>query len=136
MRLRPPLSHVAAVAPAVLTVLVRLRWRHPRMDVQELVAVVRREATGKRMRPDHAQAAARLAGAIIRRLPRVFPQHCLYWSMAACHFLTRAGLSPVIHIGVRMQDGELLSHAWLTVDGEIVAGQLDPGDYTEMLTLP
>ena len=136
MRSRPPITEVAAVLPAVLVVLVRLRWLHPRSDMRTLVGAVTVGSGGAPMRPSHAQTAVRLAGAIVRRLPRVFPQACLYWSLAGCHFLRRAGRSPVIHVGVRLQDGEMLSHAWLTVDGEVLVGQPDPDDYTEMLTFP
>lgn len=133
---RPPLRQIAAVLPAVLLTLARLRWLYPRTDIRRLAAAVTDDRVRRPLRPDRAETASRLSGAIIRRMPRIFPQPCLYWSLASCHFLRRAGRAPVIHIGVRLEAGELASHAWVTVDGEIVAGQSDPGAYTEMLTLP
>ncbi|MFP4249575.1 MAG: lasso peptide biosynthesis B2 protein [Armatimonadota bacterium] len=133
---RPPLREVVAVLPAALRLLARLRWLHPRRDIRGLAAAVTSDSPRRSLSSDRAQTASRLCGAIIRRLPRIFPQPCLYWSLAACHFLRRAGQEPVIHIGVRVEAGEIVSHAWLTVDEQIVAGQSDPGEYQEMLTLP
>lgn len=136
MNARPPLRQVLAVLPAVLLLLARLRWLHPRRDVAGLLAAATPGPGAGRLDPERARVALRVSRAVIRRLSRLFPQPCLYWSLAACHFLRRAGSSPVMHIGVRSEAGELLSHAWVTVEGRWVAGQPDPSGYGEIISLP
>lgn len=136
MTVRPPLREVLAVLPAVALLLARLRWLHPRRDLAGLVAAATPGARARPLDPDRAQVALRLSRALIRRLPRVFPQPCLYWSLAAYHYLRRAGHSPVLHVGVAACEGELLSHAWVTVGGQWVAGQPDPTGYRQVISLP
>lgn len=136
MSTRPPMRDVLAVAPAVLALLARLRWLHPRRDLDGLLAAATPAAGARPLDEARAGVALRLSRAIIRRLPRVFPQPCLYWSLAAYHFLLRAGKSPVMHIGVRADGHELLSHAWVTVQDQWVAGQPDPSGYTKVISLP
>jgi len=92
-------------------------------------------ARARHLDEGRAAVALRLSRAFIRRLPRLFPQPCLYWSLAAYHFLRRAGKSPVMHIGVRADGRELLSHAWVTVQDEWVAGQPDPTGYNKVISL-
>ncbi len=136
MTARPPLRDVLAVLPAVLLLLPRLRWLHPRRDVAGLLAAATPGPRAGGLSLERAQVALRVSHALIRRLPRLFPQPCLYWSLAACHFLRRAKKSPVMHVGVRSEDGELMSHAWVTVEGQWVAGQPDPSGYGEIISLP
>ena len=104
--------------PAVLRVLLRLRWLHPRTDLPRLVAAATPQATPLAQRASRATAAAWLGRALVRRLPWLFPQTCLYWSLAGYYFLRQAGQPAVIHFGLRKQDEDLTSHAWLTLGGQ------------------
>lgn len=131
-----PLPQVLAVLPAVILLLGRLRRLHGTSDMKGLVAAATPQPGEKALSAQRAEVALRVSRTLVRRMGRLFPQPCLYWSLAAYHFLTRAGEKPVIHIGVRSQDGEILSHAWVTVRGELVAGQPDPSGFAETTSLP
>jgi hypothetical protein len=135
MTRRPPLLPLLAALPAVLLLLGRLRLLHPRSDIHGLVSAGRPVQRLKHMRRDRADAAIRLTAAVVNRLPRLFPQACLYWSLTAYHFLSRAGETPVIHLGIKLGAGEMLSHAWVTVGDVKVAGQPQPQGFTEMTSL-
>lgn len=136
MTRHPPLPQSLAALPAVMLLLFRLRRAHGTSDMKGLVAAATPGAPVKPLSRPGAEAALRVSRTLVRRLPRLFPQPCLYWSLAAYHFLSRAGEKPVIHIGVRSQAGEALSHAWVTVSGETVAGQPDPAGFSEITSLP
>ena len=124
------------VAPAVLRLLWRLRRLPPRLGPEDLVRAVtprRPDWTGC---PDLALAAAWLARALVRRLPRLFPQPCLYGSLAGYHFLTRGGSDARVHFGLRPAGEELEFHAWLSVEGRPCFDDAPAQGFQEMLCLP
>lgn len=133
---RPPVRLALTLLPGALLLLARLRWLHPRRDLHGLVAAATPGPRLRRLNEDRARVALRLSRAVIRRLPRVFKQPCLYWSLAAYHYLCRAEVSPVLHVGVMAEGAELLSHAWVTVNGEWGAGQPNPTGYRQVISLP
>jgi len=77
-----------------------------------------------------------LARALAHRLPRLFPQPCLYASLAGYHFLLLAGEDVVIRVGVRTEEGRLLSHAWLEVDGQPCFDDPPLKGFVEMVAYP
>lgn len=129
---RLPLTQALRLLPGVVALLLRLRWLHPRRDLADLVAAATPAQTG--LGADRAYAAARVARAVIRRLPWLFRQPCLYGSLAGYHYLRRAGVPAIIHIGVQSVAGEVDSHAWLTVAGAPLPGQRLPAGYQEVMT--
>jgi len=51
---------------------------------------------------------------------------CLIQAVAASRWLLRHGYAPVLRVGVaRSGTGDLLAHAWLELDGDIVLGKTD-----------
>jgi hypothetical protein len=46
---------------------------------------------------------------------------CLQRSLLLYGELAAAGLQPVLTVGLRRQDGRLLGHAWVCVNGAVVA---------------
>jgi hypothetical protein len=42
--------------------------------------------------------------------------------MAAKYLLERCGREPRLHLGITKDDGRLLAHAWLVLDGKTVLG--------------
>ena len=47
-------------------------------------------------------------------------QRCLQRSLVMHWLLSRRGAAPVLEVGVALRDGQLLSHAWVTVGGDPV----------------
>lgn len=120
--------------PAVAVLLLRLRRLHPRLSIQELVAVVAPQPGSRRCPAGRAQAAALLARHLTRRLPRLFPQPCLYAALVGLHFLRAAGLPVALHCGVREGGGQTLeAHAWLAVAGVACFGPGEAEGFVETL---
>lgn len=122
--------------PAVLRLLLHLRRLHPRTDLQGLVAAATPKGSSLVARPDCAHAAAWLARALVHRLRRLFAQPCLYWALAGYHFLRQAGRPAVIHFGLRKRDEELISHAWLTIDGRPYFDDPEQQGFVETMCFP
>jgi len=49
------------------------------------------------------------------------PRRCLQRSLVVHWLLSRRGRAPVLEVGVALREGELHSHAWVTVAGQPVA---------------
>ena len=47
---------------------------------------------------------------------------CLVQAMVAKYLLERCGRKPCLHFGITKDNGRLLAHAWLDVDGRTVLG--------------
>jgi hypothetical protein len=133
---RPRLFTAVRMLPAALRVLLRLRRLHRRTDLQGLVAAATPRGNSLVDRPDRARAAAWLARAIVHRLRWLFPQPCLYWALAGYHFLWQAARPAVIHFGLRKTDEELISHAWLTLDGQPVFDDPEQRGFVETIAFP
>ena len=124
------------MAPTVLRLLLRLRRLHPRSDLHALVEAATPSHTSLSDQPARAHAAAWLARTITRRFPRVFPQACLYWALAGYHFLRQAGEPAIIHFGLRKMETDLVSHAWLTRDGQPYFDDPEQHGFVETLSFP
>lgn len=57
---------------------------------------------------------------------------CMKRSLLLFHFLGRWGYDPVVHFGVKLDDGDLKGHAWVELDERPVAEGSDP--YTSFRT--
>lgn len=92
---------------------------------------------------DHLQASEpipvdnliRLLAAACRFIPLTT---CLSRAMAGQRLLTTCGHSPILHIGVaRERNRNLEAHAWLSLDGKIILGNIpDLERYRELPPLP
>ena len=133
---RPHWTQAVRAVPAVVAVLWRLRRLHPRLKPEDLLRAVTPPRPDWAGRPDLAEAAAWLARALVRRLPRLFPQPCLYWSLAGYHFLTRGGSNARVHFGLRPAGEELEFHAWLSEQRKPCFDDAPARGFREMLCLP
>ena len=80
--------------------------------------------------------ADRLAWAVriaSRRLPGT---SCLASALALQRLLSQQGLASELHIGVARQAGAFAAHAWLTHRGEIVIGEEEHEDFTQLVAWP
>ncbi|MBY0227544.1 MAG: lasso peptide biosynthesis B2 protein [Hyphomicrobium sp.] len=79
---------------------------------------------GKPGIPTQKPASATRIGWAIGAAAKVVPwkANCLAQAVAASHLLQRSGCESEIRIGVRRDGQELLAHAWVVCDGEIVVG--------------
>ncbi len=51
---------------------------------------------------------------------------CLPRSLALCSLLREQGHPAVVRIGVRREAGQLLAHAWVELDGDVLGEVLHP----------
>ena len=58
----------------------------------------------------------------VRRAATIWPAGCLPQAIAGYCLLRRAGLAPVIRLGVAREQQRFDAHAWLECDGVIVTG--------------
>ena len=133
--IRHPVVFLQA-AVAVVCAARRVRRLEPQLAFDELVRRLRSEA-GWTARLATPQAQARAANRI---LPLVGPRDmgiCLKRSLVLVHLWTAHGLSPRLHLGLRLRDGKVPDgHAWLTVDDPDVARFAGAqGDCKETLVL-
>ncbi len=133
---RPPVLTALRMLPPVLWLLLRLRRVHPRADLQGLVAAATPEDAPLAERMHRADAAAWLARALVHRLRWLFPQPCLYWTLAGYHFLRQAARPAVIHFGLRRKDEDLISHVWLTIDGQPYFDDPEQRGFVETVCFP
>ena len=64
----------------------------------------------------------RLIWAVRVTAPRVPGATCLVQAIAAKYLLERCGREPHLHFGITKDNGRLLAHAWLILDGRTVFG--------------
>jgi hypothetical protein len=74
------------------------------------------ETTGPRDR----LAERRLAANVLRlsKLLRIADRDCLQRSLLLYRLLSAAGADPELVVGLREQDGKVIGHAWVLVDGK------------------
>lgn len=87
------------------------------VPLQRLAQVMRQDAHGPRSTADEQQIVA-ISSALARLRPPRFRANCLERSLLAYRFLTRANADARLIVGVRVADGRVFGHAWVTVDGE------------------
>jgi transglutaminase superfamily protein len=70
---------------------------------------------------DHA-AERRLIARVLRlsRLTGLFDRDCLQRSLLLYRVLSRSGAAPMLLIGFRRTDRQILGHAWVVIDGQPV----------------
>lgn len=85
-------------------------------------------AGSARRRPDASFAPVTAGWALTAAARRVpWRSDCLVQAIAAARWLHRKGFAPQLHLGVaRAAQHELKAHAWLTLDGVVIVGDL-PG---------
>jgi hypothetical protein len=71
-------------------------------------------------RPRDRLAERRLTANALRlsKLLRIADRDCLQRSLLLYRLLSAAGADPELVVGVREQDGKILGHAWVLVDGK------------------
>ena len=70
-------------------------------------------------------SATRLSWLVSRAACLVPGSTCLVKALAGKIIFASQGLNPQLHIGVNMQEEHgLEAHAWLTLDGEVILGQV------------
>jgi len=74
------------------------------------------ETTGPRDR----LAERRLTANVLRlsKLLRIADRDCLQRSLLLCRLLSAVGADPELVVGFREQDGKIIGHAWVLVDGK------------------
>ena len=83
-------------------------------------------------RPARAADLTRIASVVLRTgaVAGVPDRDCLQRSLLLYGELSAAGLEPVLTVGLRREDGRLTGHAWVSVNGTVVAEpQLDAGGF-------
>jgi hypothetical protein len=96
----------SAVLPALkrvvpLHILTRLMWQGKRTQT----------------RADRLSTITFLARRIYRMRPFLRRDNCLERGLLTYRFLSREGMEPRLVLGARKARGEILGHAWVTVDG-------------------
>lgn len=81
------------------------------------------------------QVVLRLCKLPLFRLP-LFPRSCLLQSLALYYGLTREGYPARIHFGIRKEEGELLGHSWVTLQGKPVAERIRIGAFSPAYSYP
>ncbi len=61
---------------------------------------------------------------------------CLVQALAAQRLLETGGYPAKLHIGVaKNPEGSFLAHAWVEIEGKVVLGKHESGDYISVLSL-
>jgi hypothetical protein len=111
---RSPGARAAGLRRAALVALMpRLLERRHLVDLLEMLDVGASPGAG--------DDARRVVDALRRR-----PTTCLYRSLAGFASLRAAGEPVRLVVGVRVERGEVVAHAWLEKDGEPVGEPTDP----------
>ena len=101
-------------------------------SLQRILRTIQRLAKRRSNRQRYSQEDILYATtAISRRLPLAT---CLVTGLAGHYLLTRNGLHPTLHIGVKKEsDTVLAAHAWVTLDSLVVIGMVEDLDtYTPL----
>ena len=78
--------------------------------------------------PEKLAKAAEYTDALLRRL-RFFPRKaCLLRSLTLYSVAKRSGIQAQIHCGVRREEGKLVGHAWLSLNGRPLLEKGDPAE--------
>jgi hypothetical protein len=77
---------------------------------------------------------AKMIAGIVEGLSQRTPwkSTCLVKALAVRQMLQKRGISQVLHIGVAKMPGETLqTHAWLSVNGEVILGGINLDNFSE-----
>ncbi len=75
--------------------------------------------------PTRERAIAKASWWASRFQPLRFPENCLERSLVAYRFLGLAGADPNLVLGVSGEEGGVIGHVWVTVDGQPVQDPLE-----------
>ena len=91
------------------------------------------ESVGQRSRRSAADCVR-----AIRRARRFSPVsgNCLSQSLALLWLLRRSGLAGEIKIGVKSADGQMLAHAWVELNGQLIDPAAIADQYVPFASLP
>jgi hypothetical protein len=107
-----------------------LKYLMPLPRLVRLAAAPPRRAARRREQERKVVTLSRWIYAPVTRHDR----GCLQRSLLAYRFLGEANASPRLLVGVRKDEGKVLAHAWVSVDGEPLAESPDwVGGFTTML---
>ncbi|MEZ4516170.1 MAG: lasso peptide biosynthesis B2 protein [Chloroflexota bacterium] len=82
-----------------------------------------------------ADKISALVDIVARRHP-AYKATCLPQSLVLWHFLRQAGYPADLRIGVNKQDGGLIGHAWVELDGQVINDIPDVRDRYAQVDLP
>ena len=106
---------VLAVLRRMVLVSWRLRIGGYRRLVSDLESSTRTSHSYQTLQPHRLST-------LVDRVAEVLPgrQNCLTRSLTLAWLLRDGGLQPLLRLGVRRDDGVLLFHAWIELDGQVV----------------
>ena len=72
--------------------------------------------------PRNHQVEQQLTLNVLRlsQLMGLFDRDCLQRSLLLYRILSRAGANPTLVVGFHRLDGQVIGHAWVTVDGDVI----------------
>jgi hypothetical protein len=114
---------VLAVLRRMMLVSWRLRVTGYRRLVSDLESSTRTSHSHQTLQPHRVST-------LVDRVAEALPgrQNCLIRSLTLAWLLRDSGLQPLLRLGVRRDDGVLLFHAWIELDGRVVNDLPDIGD--------
>jgi hypothetical protein len=121
--------HTAGIMAAVRVALWCLPFRIVYAHLQK-----RKWRFIKQCKPSHTNVSVRHIIQRIQRASRIVPRAtCLVQGLAAEQFLARAGYVATLRIGVARAAGkQLLAHAWVEYNGEVVLGATGYDQFTAL----
>jgi Transglutaminase-like superfamily len=114
---------VLAVLRRMILVIWRLRIGGYRRLVSDLESSTRTSYSHQALQPHRVST-------LVDRVADVLPgtQNCLIRSLTLAWLLRDGGRQPLLRLGVRRDDGVLLFHAWIELDGQVVNDLPEIGD--------
>jgi hypothetical protein len=114
---------VLAIVKRMVLVSWRLRTDGYRRLVSDLESSAQTDQSSQTLQPHRLSTLVdRVADALPGR------QNCLIRSLTLAWLLRDGGLQPLLRLGVRRDDGVLLFHAWIELDGQVVNDLPEIGD--------
>ncbi len=131
----PPNQRWLLIKAALLLEAIKLAMRLiPFKVLRRLADRAGRTFVGRRSGNLPAQTVAWAVETVSRNTPG--EKTCLTQALAAQVLLTRRGYYSLLHIGVvKDENGELLAHAWVECQNEIVVGGYELERYTPLTSL-
>lgn len=112
--------------------LLRARIIHAVRPARRIIATLRQPCLDQGQPRADLQRVGWALRAAAARVP--WRSDCLIQSMAANRWLRRAGFRPAFHLGVKTgSEGQLLAHAWVEAEGNVITGGDDIAGYGLMI---
>jgi hypothetical protein len=87
------------------------------MQPRQVLRYLSSHAKNRTANQERVKTTVRYADFLIHRNIPVLEGACLKRSLLLYHFLRKEGLPVVVNIGVTKENGDLIGHSWLTLDG-------------------